>query len=129
MDRRRFLGFLTFATSAIAIPGIAAATASQKAAVSVSEISGLGGFEQRVRMLDGRSMIMWVRDLGDRIPGWDMNENRFDAYTTHFRLEDGTEIYAQTDKALADISGDVNAFRMQEDVAFLEAIGVDPSSL
>jgi len=129
MDRRKFLGFITFAAGAIAVPGIVQATAAQEASVAAPKIVGLGGIECRVRMLDGRSMIMWVRDLGDRISGWDTNENRFEAYTTHFMLEDGTEIYAQTDKALADISGNAAAFRVQEDMAFLEAIGVDPSSI
>src|ERR1700756_4511955 len=107
MHRRKFLGLVAFATSAAVIPGVAAATAMQKEAVEPYQ-GAFGGNEYLVRMTDGRRMKMWVRDLGDRVPGFDQNDNRYEAYTTHFMLEDRTEIYAQTDKALAELSGNVN---------------------
>lgn len=81
---------------------------------------------------DGCKIDVLIEDKGDRVPGFDKNKNRFEAFTTYIRVSfadkrhDGgiCENYVQVDRFKAESSGDVNAFRFEKDQLALEGMGV-----
>lgn len=75
-------------------------------------------------MKDGSAITIMAYDKQDLIPGFDEQHRRYEAYTTYFR-SDRFETYVQVDKFLAEKSGDVDAFRLMEDLSALAAHGVD----
>lgn len=81
---------------------------------------------------DGCDIKVFMEDKGDVLPGYDSNRNRFEAFTTYLRVTfaDGRnggvcQNYVQVDRFLAEASGNVCSFRVQEDIAVLASMGVD----
>jgi hypothetical protein len=83
----------------------------------------------RAQMKDGSAVLVTVENKGDVIPGFDEQGCRFVAYTTMFKGDNGLMTFGQVDKKTADASGDVNAFRYENDLAVLESCGVDVTTI
>jgi len=87
-------------------------------------------------MDDGSKVFVQFEDKGEKVPGYDKNKNRYDAYTSWWRLtfpkprgpngEQIQENYVQVEKSAAILfrSG-VNAARWMADETALNAMGVD----
>lgn len=81
---------------------------------------------------DGCKIEVLIEDKGDRVPGFDRNANRFEAFTTYIRVKFADkrqgggicENYVQVDRFEAEASGNVDAFRFENDLLVLEGMGV-----
>lgn len=78
----------------------------------------------RAKMRDGSPISMWWLDLGDTIPRIDADGNCHEAWTTQIRSDKFQE-FSQVSKELCRLNGDPCQFRMAEDYAALEMLGVD----
>jgi hypothetical protein len=67
----------------------------------------------------GRPITIRFWDKGDAVPGF---------YVSHYRSEEW-ECVVQVEKHLADQSGDVEGYRLMEDLAALDTKGVDITTL
>jgi hypothetical protein len=77
--------------------------------------------------IKGQRTRVFFADLGDMLPAWDANlDQSYPAYTTHFWCEH-FDCYSQVDKDVVDLSSDALQFRTAEDMAVLEAHGLDGS--
>jgi hypothetical protein len=87
------------------------------------------------RKADGSEILMLQQDKGDIVPGFDKDMNRYEAYTSYFEWPDADAnggkrlLYSQVDKWTADASGNVDAYRLAEDLAQLEELGFDTSTI
>lgn len=70
---------------------------------------------------EGGQVQVTVRDLGVRTRF--LRERHYECYTTQFKF-DGRTHYSRTDRAMADTSGDILAFRISEDRNALERLGI-----
>lgn len=73
------------------------------------------GQQQMGRDVDGNPIPFFVSDRGISRDGY--------FYVTRFELR-GRVYYSKTPRELAEISGDLLNFRLAEDMAFAEALGV-----
>lgn len=98
---------------------------------------GAGGHTFDALMKDGGKVKVYFEDKGDFVPGFDEKQNRYEALTSFikFTFEDqrheGQPLmsYVQVDKWKAEDSGDVAAFREKEDLAAMDSMGLDLTSI
>ena len=94
---------------------------------------------------------VWVKiefeDKGDLVPGYDLNGNRFEAFTDWFRVRNGSAIpglvsfnqkpdkpcdlenYVQVSRKDLECSPDARWFRQRERLRSLDAAGIDISTV
>ena len=80
--------------------------------------------------------MLTVIDFGDMLPGYDPDNNMFEAWQKAFILSVNTFQTKTTrvrmsicDRALADLSGDASNFVRIKDLSVLQQLRVDPDSL
>ena len=88
---------------------------------------------------DHADVDVWIKDMGDTIPGYTANKTRFEALTTYIRLTfpeprgpEGQTImenYIQVDRWKFGRSGDIRCFRLEQDRDALQSMDIDMSSL
>lgn len=86
-------------------------------------------------MKDGSKVAIEFVDKGDRIPGYDEKKNRYEAFTSWWRLTffkprgpEGQHIlenYIQVDRFKAEVTGDIDTCRWQYDRDALNSMDVD----
>ena len=79
------------------------------------------------KMKDGTPVTITFEDLGDTIPAFDADDNRYNAYSSKFVCDKFGEIYVQVDKEFIDKFGADE--RMARDYDHLDAIGVDTTTI
>lgn len=78
--------------------------------------------------LDGRAVKIGAVDLGDMMYGVTNSGEVYPTFVSYFECE-GRYCFSAVDKALCCMSGDMVAFRMAEDCAIIEGLGVNPNSI
>lgn len=83
------------------------------------------------KTLDGNSTSVTLEDLGTQLR-LDANKRAYEAFVTRITCENGASVDSAVDKALIEntlIPVDRANLRIAEDMACLEHLGIDPSSL
>jgi hypothetical protein len=81
------------------------------------------------KSLDGERTKIGMEDLGECLTALDTEGNAYRAYTSYFECG-GQYIFSPTDYEFCKLSkSGPMQFRMQEDRAAIEALGVDPDSI
>lgn len=125
---------------AAAADAIASSLLDSKDSRAVAELALQAYFNEEARRAhghdflaktkDGKEVRVHMEDKGDVVPGFrkreDGNFDRYEAFTSYFVWGD-QKTYSQVSKETAVASGDVAAFRLQEDMAHLEWLGIDTS--
>jgi hypothetical protein len=109
---------------------VEAATRMLEAADKTAERTRLFGY-----MKDGAKVAIEFQDKGDLLPGYDENRNRYEAFTSWWRLwfleprgpngEQIMEDYVQVERREAEIAADVDELRWEKDMLALDSMGVD----
>lgn len=80
------------------------------------------------KRLDGRSVVVEFEDRGNAVPAFDENGNRYEAFTSWFRIDGVEVLYAQIAcQGLEHGRAGIEA-RILRDKACIEAAGIDPDA-
>ena len=128
-SRRGFLSLLGISAALAAVPPALAAVLEPKleaAAAVAKRVGVLRSFAAKFK--DGTPTLVYFRDCSDAVPAFDNAGNTYVAFTSYYRT-DRFECYSQTDRALCDMFKQPDVFRLGEDMAHLEAGGLDVDSI
>lgn len=106
--------------------------ARRRMRAAVAALDAAGPLTLTARLVSGESVTLsWV-DKHDSVPGFDENNNRFEAYTVAWWFTLGSDRhsgYSQADRWTAECSGDVPRYRALCEIASLRRAGVEPESM
>ena len=82
----------------------------------------------RARRSDGTFTKLGMVDFGELLSGVDNQNDVYATYTSYFET-DSRYCFSAVDKALCDRASDSSLFRMNEDFAVIETLGIDPDTV
>lgn len=87
------------------------------------------GVRFKGKFKDGRDALIWYQDCGDVLPGYDDQDNRFEALSGKVTINNNFIGYSQANRLLAENSENISQFRLDHDMAYLAAIGIDVATI